>query len=106
MGQSAVRTLHREGDASRIMRCALLLRRHGSRSSTEVALGAEGGFVSLAAAPGRLQGGQDTFLGELLVHFLWWGSPISLGVAFPFVFSALRMRECCTPAGCSAALQT
>ena len=30
---------------------------------TEVALGAEGGFIALPAAPGRLEGREHTFLG-------------------------------------------
>ena len=54
MGQRAVGRLDCEGDASRIMRCALLLGRHGAAGSTEVALGAEGGLIALPAAPGRL----------------------------------------------------
>ena len=64
MGQSLSRaTLDCEAHGSRVVRRALLLRRHGAAGPAEVALRAEGGFIALAAAPGRLLRGEDTFLG-------------------------------------------
>ena len=75
MRQRAVGRLHREAHGARVVRRALLLRRHGAAGPTEVALGAEGGFIALAAAPGRLQGREDRVLGQLLVHFIGLGQP-------------------------------
>ena len=75
MGQRAVGRLHREAHGPRVVRRALLLRRHGAAGATEVALGAEGGFIALPAAPGRLEGREDRVLGELLVHIFVVGQP-------------------------------
>ena len=84
MGQRAVGRLHREAHGSRVVRRALFFGRHGAAGPTEVALGAEGGFISLAAAPGRLEGREHRVLGELLVHsncggaalLAWGGLPL------------------------------
>ena len=63
MGQRAVGRLDGKRHRTGVVRRALFFGRHGAAGATEVALGAEGGFIALAAAPGRLEGGKDTFLG-------------------------------------------
>ena len=103
MGQRAVRALYCEGDASRIMRCALLLRRHGAAGPTEVALGAEGGFIALPAAPGCLEGREDRVLGELLVH---WGSPFRWVEGFVLCFQPCECQSVALPLRALRALQS
>ena len=96
MRQRAVGRLHREGDASRIMRCALLLRRHGATGATEVALRAEGGFIALAAAPGVWRGPGPS-PGRCWSIFVW-AALLAWGGLSLWVWSPANAGECSSQA--------